>query len=236
LHLDLELTIRAALSHAEELTISAAALLHIHYPLMRILGFLQYSSVLIGIVAMIVGQFFSLRDGHHLGIFLIGAGIALGGLESLFYRQPAFFQSPASREAYMGIPAILWGIVLLILGGTVIASAYLLQDGAWHSTYNALLRQPAPLLGAGGLIAACIGYMLMVNPHGRRGAWWTLLVRIPKWIVGLLLLLGGLAAIGLGVWEFFEPQAYQRFIKDMRALLDPQALARRWNELPKFWQ
>lgn len=203
---------------------------------MRIFAFFQYSSVIIGIIAMIVSQFFSLRNGHHLGIFLIGAGIALGGLESLIYRQPAFFQSAASREAYMGMPAILWGIVLLILGGSVIASAYLLQDGVWHSTYSALLRRPGPLLGAGGLIAACIGYMLMVNPRGRRGAWWTLLVRIPKVILGLILLLGGLAAIGLGVWEWFEPQAYTRFIRDMKVLLDPQALMRRWHQLPKFWQ
>lgn len=203
---------------------------------MQIFGFLQYSAVFIGIVAMIVGQFFALRDGHHLGIFLIGAGIALGGLESLFYRQPAFFQSAASRETYMGMPAILWGIVLLIIGGSVIASAYLLQDGIWHSTYSALLRRPGPLLGAGGVIAACIGYIFMINPRGRRGAWWTLLVRIPKVIVGLILLLGGLAAIGLGVWEWFEPQAYTRFIRDMKVMLDPQALLRRWNELPKFWE
>lgn len=203
---------------------------------MRILSFLEYSAVIIGIIAVIVSQFFALRNGYHLGIFLIGAGIALGGLESVFTRQPAFFQSAASRETYMGMPALLWGIVLLVIGGTVIFSAYLLQDGAWHSTYNALLRRPGALLAGGGLIAACVGTLLMLNPRGRRGAWWTLLVRIPKAVLGLIFLLGGLAAIGLGAWEWFEPRAYERFLKDMLARLDPQALSRWWKSLPSLWR
>lgn len=203
---------------------------------MRILGFLEYSAVVIGIIAVIVSQFFAIRNGYHLGIFLIGAGIALGGLESVFTRQPGFFQSTASREAYMGFPALIWGLMLLVIGAAVIAAAYLLHDGVWQSTVDALRRRPGPLLAGGGLIAACVGTLLMLNPRGRRGVWWTLLIRIPKAILGLILLLGGLAAIGLGAWEWFEPRAYERFSKDMLARLDPQALSRWWKSLPSLWR
>lgn len=203
---------------------------------MRILSFIEYSAIVVGIIAMIVGQFFGLRNGFHLGIFLVGAGIALGGLESVSSHQPAFFQSDASREAYVGTPAVIWGIMLLVIGATVIAAAYLLHDGLWQSTLSTLRRRPGPLLGGGGLIAACLGILLMLNPRGRRGAWWTLLVRIPKALLGLVLLLGGLAAIALGAWEWFDPRGYERIVRDMQAQLDPQAVVSWWKNLPLPWR
>ena len=46
---------------------------------MRLIAFIEYAAVMIGVIAMISGQLFALPKGFHLGVFMTGAGIALGG-------------------------------------------------------------------------------------------------------------------------------------------------------------
>ena len=55
---------------------------------------------------------------------------------------------------------------------------------------------------------------------GRRGLAWTLLVRIPRSLLGFVLVAGGLAGIGLGAWEWREPQAFDRFVRNLPQELD----------------
>ncbi|MGQ0522085.1 MAG: hypothetical protein ACT4P8_00305 [Betaproteobacteria bacterium] len=57
---------------------------------MRLLALLEYTLVIVGIIGMIAANFFFLPKGFHLGIFLVGAGLAVGGLESLFARRMSF--------------------------------------------------------------------------------------------------------------------------------------------------
>ncbi len=65
---------------------------------MRLLGFLEFVIVFIGVAGMAAANTYFLPKGIHLGLFLVGAGIALGGLESIFTRQMSFrFTSLGSR-------------------------------------------------------------------------------------------------------------------------------------------
>ncbi|HSH07197.1 MAG TPA: hypothetical protein VLA41_06000 [Burkholderiales bacterium] len=179
---------------------------------MRLIALIEYAAVVVGIVAVIAGQFFALPKGFHLGVFLIGADLALGGLESLATRRLCFRPAEDAYEVYAGAPAIIVGLMALLVGAGVVASAYLLADGQWQSTLNHLARRPAPLLGAGGLLLIGIGVLMMLNPQGRRGWAWTLLVRVPRGLLGFVFVVGGLAAIALGAWEWLDPQAYDRFV------------------------
>lgn len=187
---------------------------------MRLIAFIEYAAVLVGVIAMIAGQFFALPKGFHFGIFLVGAGIALGGLEAIATRRMCFRPSEDAYEAYAGAPAMIVGMMALLVGAGIIATAYLLADGQWHATVNYLMRRPAPLLAAAGLLLTGIGVLMMLNPQGRRGVAWTLLIYVPRSLAGLILVAGGLAGIGLGVWEWFEPQAFDRFVRTLPQKLD----------------
>jgi hypothetical protein len=57
---------------------------------MRMLAFIEFTAILIGIVGMIAGHFLVIPKGFNLGVFLVGAGIALGGLESVATRHMGF--------------------------------------------------------------------------------------------------------------------------------------------------
>jgi hypothetical protein len=181
----------------------------------RLIAFIEYAAVIIGIVAMVAGRFFALAKGFHLGVFMTGAGIALGGLEAIVTRRMCFRPSEDAYEAYAGAPAMIVGAMALIVGTGLIATAYLLADAQWHAMVHYLTRRPAPVLIAAGLLLAGIGALMMLNPQGRTGAAWTLLVRVPRSLVGFVLLVGGLTGIGLGVWEWLQPQAFDAFVKKL---------------------
>jgi hypothetical protein len=186
----------------------------------RLIAFIEYAAVIIGIIAMIAGQFFALPKGFHLGVFLTGAGIALGGLEALLTRRMCFRPSEDAYEAYAGAPAMIVGVMALLVGTGLIATAHLLADGLWHATLNYLTRRPAPVLLAAGLLLSGVGVLMMLNPQGRMGLAWTLLVRVPRSLLGFILVAGGLAGIGLGVWEWLEPLAFDGFVRTLPRKLD----------------
>lgn len=196
---------------------------------MRFLAFFEYTAVFIGVIAMIAGQFFALPKGFYLGVFLIGAGIALGGFESVWTRRMCFRTSEEQYEAYGGTPAMIVGLSALIIGLGLIATAYLLNAGLWYSTVHYLMRRPAPVLVAGGLLLIGVGVLMMLNPRGRRGVWRALLVRIPRGMLGFVVLMAGLGSVGLGVWEWLEPLAFDRFTRSLPQSLDWRAW-QRWGK------
>jgi hypothetical protein len=186
----------------------------------RLIAFIEYVAVIFGVVAMIAGQFYALPKGFHLGVFLVGAGIALGGFESVLTRRMGFRPSEDGYEAYAGAPALIVGLMALVAGAAIFASAYLLADARWHSTVHYLTRRPAPALIAAGLLLVGTGVLMMFNPQGRTGLAWTVLVHLPLSVLGLALVAAGLAGIALGVWEWLEPRAFDSFTRGLPLKLD----------------
>lgn len=197
---------------------------------MRLLTFLEYCAIVVGIIAMAAARLFAIPKGFHLGLFLIGAGIALGGLESLATRRMSFRTSNEAGEDYAGAPAVIWGFMALLVGAAVIAAAYLMDAGLWRNAVNYLTRRPGAVLAGGGLVIAGAGALLIFNRSGRRGVWWILLMRIPKTIVGLVLVVTGLAGVALGVWEWLDPRAFDRIARATWERFDVL------RSLDRFWK
>jgi hypothetical protein len=140
---------------------------------MRLVAFLQYIALLIGSIGMIAGQFFGLAKGFNLGVFVAGAGFAIAGIDSLVTRRMCFRPSDDVYENYGGTPAVIVGLMALVVGAAMIGAAYLLDNDHWQSTANYLIRRPAPLLAVGGLFLIGFGVLMMLNPsRDRCSAWW----------------------------------------------------------------
>jgi len=56
---------------------------------------------------------------------------------------------------------------------------------------------------------------MMLNPQGRRGLAWTLLVRVPRSLLGVVLVVAGLAGVGLGLWAWLAPLAFDHFVRSL---------------------
>jgi hypothetical protein len=186
---------------------------------MRLLAFLQYAAIVIGSIGVVAGQFFALPKGFHLGVFVAGAGFALAGIDALVTRRMAFRPSDDVYENYAGAPAVIVGLMVLSVGAGMIAAAYLLDNDQWQRTVSYLTRRPGPVIAAGGVFLAGLGILMMLNPQGRSGWAWRILVYFPRWLIGVAVVAAGLTSVGLGVWEWLDPQAAHVFIKDSSAFL-----------------
>jgi hypothetical protein len=182
---------------------------------MRLIALLQYVALVVGSIAMIAGQFFGHAKGFHLGVFMAGAGFAVGGIDSLVTRRMVFRPSDEAYENYAGTPAVTVGLMMLVIGAGMIAAAYLLDNEQWHATVNYLMRRPAPLLAVGGLFLIGMGVLMMLNPQGRSNWLWRILVYFPRSLIGLVVIAAGLAVIGLGAWEWLDSQAAHAFMRTL---------------------
>jgi hypothetical protein len=187
---------------------------------MRLISFLQYAALLIGSVGMVAGQFFAIPKGFNLGLVVAGVGFAGAGIDSLVTRRMVFRPSDDVYENYAGSPAVIVGLMVLAIGAAMIGAAYLLDNEQWHSTTNYLMRRPAPLLAVGGLFLMGFGILMMLNPQGRSSWLWRILIYFPRSLLGLLVVAAGLAVVGLGVWEWLEPQNYRAFVKTLPQKVD----------------
>jgi hypothetical protein len=181
----------------------------------RLIAFMEYAPVVIGIIGMIAGHFLSLPKFFHLGVFLIGAGFAFAGLMALFTRRMAFRPADDAFEAYAGLPALIVGLMALAVGAGAIWSAYLLDLGQWHATVSYLTRRPAPLLGVGGLLLIGLGILMLLNPQGHHSWSWRILVYAPRSAVGVIAIAAGAAGMVLGAWEWRDPEAFKAFGADL---------------------
>ena len=124
-----------------------------------------------------------------------------------------FRPSDEAYENYAGSPAVIVGLMVLVVGAGMIGAAYLLDNERWHSTLNYLTRRPAPLIAAGGLFLVGIGVLMMLNPPGRSNWVWRILVYFPRALVGVVVVAAGARDHRLGVWEWRDSQAFHAFIR-----------------------
>ena len=99
----------------------------------------------------------------------------------------------------------------------------------WRATVNAMARRPGPAIATGGLLACGAGALLMFNRAGH-GVAWTLLVRVPKTLLGLALIAGGVAAVGLGLVEWIDHEASLRVSRRAGEALQVDLLQRLWRQ------
>jgi hypothetical protein len=187
---------------------------------MRLLTFLEYAAIVVGIIAIFAGQHFAMAKGVHLGILLIGAGFAVGGIESLYSRRMSLSFSEDVAEGYAGFPAIVWGMMLLLAGGALIGYAYLLDVGVWPRAAGLLKQYPEIMYVAAGLLLVGFSVLLFTDPDANRNLWQTLLLRVPRVIVAVVVLTCGVAAMASGAWQIADPQGFAQVERQVRARLD----------------
>ncbi len=185
---------------------------------MRLLTFLEYTAIVVGAIAILAGRHFALAKGVHLGILLIGAGIAVAGVESLYSRQISLRFS--DNAGYDGFPAVVWGLMLLLVGAALVAYAYLLDTGVWPRALRLLQQNPGIVYIAASLLLLGLSALLFTDPGAQRKWWQTLLLRVPRVIVALVALTCGIAAMASGAWQIADPQGFAQVERQVGARLE----------------
>ena len=201
---------------------------------MRIATFLAYSLMILGAIGIVAARYYALPKGVHLGIFVIGAGVLIGALESLHTRRMGLLGSNDSDSAYDGIPAVIWGLMLLLVAGCLIGAAYAMDAGRWNTVTAYLNQRPGALYALTGLLLMGAGALAFVNPQGWRVWWKTLLFRVPRVLFAALLVLAGLIALACGAWEWLDSRDFQKASRVILSIIEssvpdgwPRAVVRR---------
>src|SRR3954470_20459350 len=187
---------------------------------MRLLTFLEYAAIFLGAIAIYAGQHYALSKGMHLGILLMGAGLAVGGIESLYLRRMSLRFSEDAAEGYSGFPALVWGTMLLLVGAALIACAYLLDAGLWPRTMRLLKQNPAIVQIVAGVFLAGFSVLLFTDTNANRKLWQTLVLRVPRVIAALIVLACGISVIGAGAWQIVDPPGYEKAEREVRGRVD----------------
>jgi hypothetical protein len=195
---------------------------------MRLTTFLAFSFMVFGAIGIVAARHFALPKGVHLGIFAIGAGVLIGALESLYTRRMSLRASNDAAGAYDGIPAVIWGLMLLLIASCVIGMAYAMDAGRWYAVTAYLNQRRGALYALCGLLLMGAGALAFVNPQGLRVWWKTLLFRMPRVLFGVLLMLAGLIALACGAWEWLDPRDFQKGSRVILSILE--------SSLPEGWQ
>jgi hypothetical protein len=124
------------------------------------------SAIITGAVFLLAGtQFDVLRDSH-LGIYLIGTGLVLAGVEALYSREMSLIFSGETAPRHSGYPAVVWGLMLLCAGGAMIGYAYLTSAGLWLRVETTLAQYPGWYYVATGLLTIGLSILLFVDSSG----------------------------------------------------------------------
>ena len=187
---------------------------------MRLLTFLEYAAIMVGAIAIYAGQHYVLVKGVHLGILLIGAGLALGGIESLYSRRMSLRFSEDAAEGYSGFPALVWGTMLLLVGAALIGWAYLLDIGLWPRAERLVKQNPAIVYIVAGLFLAGFSVLLFTDTNANRKLWQTLVLRVPRVIIAVIVLMSGISVMAAGAWQIVDAPGYAKVERQVRGRVD----------------
>jgi hypothetical protein len=170
--------------------------------------FIVYAAIALGLVGYFAGQQFGLAKAVPLGIFLVGAGLAMAGIESLYTRRMSMRFSPDAAQNYAGFPALVWGAMLLVVGAATIGYAYALDTGHWARLVVTLQKYYGAKYLATGLLLTGFSVLAFVDTGGRLHWWESLLFRFPRVVLASVLLVSGLLVTGAGAWQLLKPAEF----------------------------
>lgn len=170
-------------------------------------------AAILGISSILVGQIFSISILNFIGIiFLSDAGILIG-VEAIQKR--IFFEKSRynrkETETYMGLAAIIRGILVILLGLFLSTIAILVYFDIGQPVFLYFVRHPGIILIVSGFyflltaLSTIIGYV----EQSQGSKWNVFLEQISgRMLPGIILLVIAIITIGLGVYEILAPDYF----------------------------
>jgi len=169
----------------------------------------------LGFLAVFAGDRFSMPVLLYGGIVCFGfLAMAIGWEGILTQQMVTGSRRSGSRRTYTGLPAILQGIQFNLLGIFLIgvsAMMYLNYQNTWREIFLLFVRRPGiPLLGFGVLMLMQAAINLIGSHELRQGERWLVILNllVSRLLPGGILILLGLGALWLGVFEIIAPDSF----------------------------
>ena len=187
---------------------------------MRLLTFIEYGAILTGAIGLLASTQFDVLKELHLGLYLIGGGLALAGAEALYSREMSLLFSGDTAPRHSGFPAILWGLMLLCVGVACIGYAHLSDSGLWPQAAAKIALYPGGHYVAAGLPMIGMSILLYVDSGSTRNWLSTLLLRVPRVLLAIVMLVVGITVTAGGTWQLLDAQGFAVFQASAKSRID----------------
>ena len=176
---------------------------------------MQISFGVIGFLGIFAGDRFAMPVFLYGGLVCFGFLAMAIGWEAIFTGHMALgSRRTASRQTYTGLPAILRGIQFSLLGLFLIvisAMDYLNYEHTGRAIFLQMVRRPGiPLVGFGILMLMQAVITLVGSHELRLGERWLVILNlaVSRLLPGGILIVLGLGAVGLGLFEMGAPNRF----------------------------
>jgi hypothetical protein len=141
-----------------------------------------------------------------------GAGLITGSIEILLTQRGQQLKGIGRWEQGWGIGLYPWSFVFLFIGLSLFTLGMVHLLG-WSDSFTAYLsRRPGAALIAGGLAMAGSGVAAVIGPDTWRDSRWDFIVRLPARLIAGLMVIAGLAAVMLGLFETLSPAGFDQWL------------------------
>jgi hypothetical protein len=151
-----------------------------------------------------------------IGLLIAGIGLTAAYLDALLTGQITFSRRGMGTISYQGLAGHIWGAEMVFIGVTIAFAAGMewLSPG-WVMTWINSPLGLAQLLLSGGLIAAGAGVVLILGNRESRESKTDFVLSLPSRLFGLVVIVAGLAVLGLGLIQLVSPGAIGGWIRDV---------------------
>lgn len=181
-----------------------------------------------GLITFVLGMISLLAWGEYeldwmltTALFSGGAGLITGSVEIILTQRGQALEGIGRWQAGWGIALYPWSFVLLFAGLTLFTLGAVRVLG-WNGPFSAYLSQrPGAALVVGGLVMAGSGVATVIGPDTWRQSRWDLIVRLPARLFGLLMVVAGLSAVVLGLFEAVSPVGFDHWLSTTLGPFNP---------------
>lgn len=184
---------------------------------MRALRFIWAGAGGLGLIALWAGYGLSRPALLHAGAACLGGMLVAMGIEAILGREYRTARMDVHLPhggpyTFRGTAAVLKGAVFILLGISGLTAVLVRAAGREQAVLEHFLRRPGlALLGAGTLLISW-GSARILGAVEWRASFGDLVRSLPERYSGLLMVLLGLGAASVGLWESIDPTAFDRLM------------------------
>jgi hypothetical protein len=152
------------------------------------------------------------------GLLLFALGTLAAGVDPIVRRHSVERGPGTVTRTFEGPAAVLLGLVLVIMAAAFGAAGVAFTTGTQDRLWSYLLTRPGAALLAAGAMSTSGGVARVLGAREWKRSLRGALTGLAERTGGAILLLLGLALLGLGVFEILQPVAFD---DSLSALLEP---------------
>jgi len=172
---------------------------------------IQIGLTVVAFLLSLAGDKLSIPILLYTGISVFGLAAIAVGMEAMLTRRIVLYRQRNYSETYLGIAAYAQGVQFSFIGIFLIGTSIMAYFDNGSEVFQSLVRRPWPLLVVVGtycLMQAVIAIGGSVEQ--KQGTRWIVALDffVGRLLPGAILIIIGLAALGMGLFEFVLPAQF----------------------------